>query len=518
VKSQIEEYLRLELQKLSQIENNTPPQNTEQEIYRLLKTRRFRKYFASESLLEQIQAAIIYKVGKNEPINITILQGCYKLWRLKEAPGPDWAELFALMYYAEWVKPILSFYKPGVIIDFYVDDLIMERISNYERDEILFYQNSFLSVMDFVMTYCPENLRFKLTTVIGIVYFWQGKHDTALEWAEKSLDYMQKSNRKLNIMLANRLFALISMNRGDKNAPDKFIEVLKVLRDNRDINQESVALFADWIVLGEKGYLVGEVSLLQETGICYYRQKKFVDAKKSLLDSKKLAIEINDEEGLAVTLSHLGHVYYGLKDYRSAKKCYLQGLQLAEKVNRKSSIARCCEGLTKIYNKRNRRRKTEKYGLTALDLFDKLNMTTERDDISSILNYRNIKALSGINYLNKNMSMKVIKKLNESFVREDAHNGSGGRKLLLDDNEMKNVQGMTYGFLPAGKKFAWHNHNDLNEVMYVLKGQGTVRDEDGVYPYNIGDVFVFQEGVYHEIENLSSEEHEYIFVRVYNKD
>ncbi len=111
--------------------------------------------------------------------------------------------------------------------------------------------------------------------------------------------------------------------------------------------------------------------------------------------------------------------------------------------------------------------------------------------------------------------MKVIKKSNETFVREDAHGGSGGRKLLLDDNEMRNVQGMTYGFLPAGSKFEWHNHDNLSEVMYVLKGQGTVRDEDGVYTYEVGDVYVFPDGIYHEIENTSTEEHEYIFVRVY---
>ena len=111
--------------------------------------------------------------------------------------------------------------------------------------------------------------------------------------------------------------------------------------------------------------------------------------------------------------------------------------------------------------------------------------------------------------------MKIRKKSNETFVREDAHGGSGGRKLLLADNEMKNVQGMTYGFLPAGAKFAWHTHEGMNEVMYVLKGQGTVRDEDGTYPYTVGDVFVFDAGIFHEIENLSNEEHEYIFVRVY---
>lgn len=226
---------------------------------------------------------------------------------------------------------------------------------------------------------------------IGIVNFWQSKYKDAAEWADLSLDYMKKSNNKLKIMLAKRLLALISMSKGEVNAVNKFIEVLNVLREYREISQESVAAFADWIVLSDKGYLVGEVSLLQEIGICYYRHQKYSEAKKSLLDSKKLALEINDEEGLAVSLSHLGHVYYGLEDYSEAKHCYTQGLLLAEKVRRKSTIARCCEGLTKIFDNKNRRKQIEKYGLRALDVFDKLNMTEEYDQISSILSRRNIR-------------------------------------------------------------------------------------------------------------------------------
>lgn len=111
--------------------------------------------------------------------------------------------------------------------------------------------------------------------------------------------------------------------------------------------------------------------------------------------------------------------------------------------------------------------------------------------------------------------MKIIKKSHEKFTREDAHGGSGGRKLLLSENEIDNLQAMTYGFLPAGSKFEWHMHEKMNEVMVVLKGQGTVRDEDDTYPYSVGDVFVFPKDVFHEIENTSNEEHEYIFVRVY---
>lgn len=111
--------------------------------------------------------------------------------------------------------------------------------------------------------------------------------------------------------------------------------------------------------------------------------------------------------------------------------------------------------------------------------------------------------------------MKIIKKSHTTFVREDAHGGSGGRKLLVADKEIANIQGMTHGFLPAGATFAWHRHEKMNEVMLVLKGHGTVRDEDGIYPYEAGDVFIFPGGVFHEIKNTSAEEHEYIFVRIY---
>ena len=110
--------------------------------------------------------------------------------------------------------------------------------------------------------------------------------------------------------------------------------------------------------------------------------------------------------------------------------------------------------------------------------------------------------------------MKVIKKSKDSVAREDAHGGSGGRKLFLAEDEITNVQGMTYGYLPVGRMFAKHNHEGMNEVMLVLKGKGVVRDEDGEYAYEPGDFYIFPANVYHEIENLDMIENEMVFVRV----
>lgn len=163
--NQIENFIYEEFDKLMPLNNSAPSDDIVDKIYRCLMSSKFRRKSVCDSLKQHVREAIVYNVERNQPINITFLQGCYKLWRFDESPEADWAELFALMHYAKWVKSVLSIYQPGVVFDFYVDDLIMERISNYRRDEILSYQYSFQKVMDFVMSHCSKNLYFKITTV-----------------------------------------------------------------------------------------------------------------------------------------------------------------------------------------------------------------------------------------------------------------------------------------------------------------------------------------------------------------
>lgn len=111
--------------------------------------------------------------------------------------------------------------------------------------------------------------------------------------------------------------------------------------------------------------------------------------------------------------------------------------------------------------------------------------------------------------------MRIIKKTNNQIAKEEAHGGSGSRKLYISDNEFGSVQGMTYGWLPVGNKYACHNHENIDEIMYVLKGTGIVKDEDGEYTYNVGDVFMYPANIYHEIYNNGDIESEYIFIRIH---
>lgn len=112
--------------------------------------------------------------------------------------------------------------------------------------------------------------------------------------------------------------------------------------------------------------------------------------------------------------------------------------------------------------------------------------------------------------------MKIKKRQSSDIQKEEAHGGSGARKVYASTEHLDSAhfEAMTYGYLPAGGTFDWHDHTDIEEIMVVVKGEGEVHDEDGVYEYSAGDVFVYPANTQHKIHNPTDYEHEMIFVRV----
>lgn len=160
-----EQYIKSELEKLKQPLGLQPEEDVEAQIVRFLLSKKFRKYSANENLIQHIKDSVHECVSKNQPINLTFLHGAYKLWRLEESPEADFAELFALMYYTKYVKPICEIYEPGVWFDFFVDDWIVERLDNIKPEEITAYIESYQGVIDFLKPYQPSNLKMTITPV-----------------------------------------------------------------------------------------------------------------------------------------------------------------------------------------------------------------------------------------------------------------------------------------------------------------------------------------------------------------
>lgn len=113
--------------------------------------------------------------------------------------------------------------------------------------------------------------------------------------------------------------------------------------------------------------------------------------------------------------------------------------------------------------------------------------------------------------------MHIIIKTASDIALQEAHSGAGSRKLYIDDKQTpsQRVQGMTQGWLPAGGVFDWHDHDGIEEIMYVISGTGSVYDREGEYTYSPGSVVVFPANIEHKITNPTENTNEFIFLRIY---
>ena len=128
-------------------------------------SKKFRKYSVNPTTHDTVRKAIELNIQKNEPIKIALPFGSYKVWRLEESPEPDWAELFAMIYYAYWLKPITDVYRPGVWFDFCGDDAILELMNNTPEEDTDRYKKGFRGLIGFMQSYLPENFKFTFSPV-----------------------------------------------------------------------------------------------------------------------------------------------------------------------------------------------------------------------------------------------------------------------------------------------------------------------------------------------------------------
>ncbi len=131
-------------------------------VLKALMSKKFRKFSIPEKSQAIIRAAVEKNMANNEPIKISWPFGGYKLWRLEEAPEPDWAELFSIMYIARWLKPVCALYPKGVVFTFWVDEVVISRMNNIPQADLDAYQKTFADLLAFIRPWLPPNLQFEV--------------------------------------------------------------------------------------------------------------------------------------------------------------------------------------------------------------------------------------------------------------------------------------------------------------------------------------------------------------------
>jgi hypothetical protein len=157
-----QEFIQKRLADLHNSPKVLPEGDMAEQIFRLLVSKKFRKYAQGPGGQECIKGLVEGCVRSGKPIKVLWPFGGYKLWRLEESPLPDWAELFSLLYLARWLKPIADSYAPGVELVFSTDEMIVERINNIPKSDTRSYEDAFLMLLDFLRPWLPENFNMSL--------------------------------------------------------------------------------------------------------------------------------------------------------------------------------------------------------------------------------------------------------------------------------------------------------------------------------------------------------------------
>ncbi len=137
---------------------NIPQGKLEDAIYAKVMSKKFRKVKPGEPAVKLTKEAIRLAVTENKPIRIVQMFGGNKLWRFEEAPEIDWAELFSLTYFIQWCRYIASVYEPGVIYEYFSQDISVETMNNVPRAETDKYSKTFKELLDWIHPYIPPQI------------------------------------------------------------------------------------------------------------------------------------------------------------------------------------------------------------------------------------------------------------------------------------------------------------------------------------------------------------------------
>lgn len=175
-----DQYIQEQLEKLTElVAVNVADSELVDTIVGRILSKKFRKYAVGEEFAQHLLKLVNEAVTNNKPINMVWVFGGYKLWRIPTSPNVDWGELFSMIYFARYAKTIAEVYKPGVVFDFYSDDVIVSRMDNVPQEDIDAYQESFCSLLEFVKQYLPKGVEFVYNRVAD--QYAEGEFDKELE-------------------------------------------------------------------------------------------------------------------------------------------------------------------------------------------------------------------------------------------------------------------------------------------------------------------------------------------------
>ncbi len=121
--------------------------------------KKFRKASVKENTRKDILEKIQKSIDDNKPVYLIVAFGGYKHFWNPSYPEVDWAEFFNLRFMLDFVAPILAVHRPGVILDYESEDVILPMIDNFPEEALDKYAKSFKKLIGVFAKNFPDNLK-----------------------------------------------------------------------------------------------------------------------------------------------------------------------------------------------------------------------------------------------------------------------------------------------------------------------------------------------------------------------
>jgi len=226
---------------------------------------------------------------------------------------------------------------------------------------------------------------------VATIYRNQGNKSKAKEYFEKSLGMHREANNKRSIAITLNHLAAIYDKEGDKSKTKRYYN--ESLRLNKEIGDKS-----------------GEASTLIGLGRFYIRNKDSEKGFRLLQKSLVISKAINDRSGEISCLNNIAKYYLDQNNMLAAKKSVLESLKLAQKIGFPSDIKSAAEILTIIYEKERNWSQAHAMQKLYIKMQDSINSKSIQESI--------LKQQAKYDINKKEQEIKVLSVQNESLKKD----------------------------------------------------------------------------------------------------
>ena len=307
----------------------------------------------------------------------------------------------------------------------------------------------------------------KVNTLNALAFeFRNNDPDTAIYFCNVSLNLAKKLDYKFGVASAYLQMGYATMNRGE------YDEALKK-------SNEALQIYEQLLVSGKSSdklqVLKQKVRSIINIGIIYWYKGNYPEALKHQLAALKIAKEIRDRPGMAISYNNIGLVYGNQGNSPEALKNQLTALKIFEEIGDQRRIASSYVNIGNIYRTQYNFTKALKYHNAALkiqeNLGEKRGIAASFNNIGAVYDDQGNYPQALKNYL---ASLKIRKKLGDHI------------NIALTLNNIGLIYWYQKNYLEA-----------LDNLFASLKIKVEIGDKQGMAASynNIGTVFLEQKNI-----------------------